>query len=124
MFGIVDKSNWHENIEPDSNILEKERNGKTFYIITNNVDLNGYITLSSFEGVFTYPLTEGGIVKLIDEDQNKMKLELLNNIFYSIIVFLFNLLFNNFFKFDHISSKKKPNYIENSVNDVNRKIDE
>ena len=34
------------------------------------------------------------------------------------------MLFNNFFKFDHISSKKKPNYIENSVNDVNRKIDE
>jgi serine/threonine protein kinase len=123
LFGIVDKSNWHKNIEPDSNILEKEINGKTGYIIKNDDKLNGYITLSSHEGIFTYPLTTGGIVQLIVEDQNKMKLELLNNIFYSIIVFLFNLLFNNFFSFDHNSSNET-NYIKNSVKEVNRKIDE
>ena len=120
LFGIVDKNNWHKNINPKPEIdLEDE---KKIYIIKNDGSLNGYIKLSSHEGIFTYPLTRGGIVKLINKDQNKIKLELLNNIFYSIIVFLFNLLFNNFFSFDHNSSNET-NYIENSVIEVNEMID-
>ena len=119
LFGIIDKKTWHTNINPKPKIDLKDE--KKIYIIKNEGSLNGYIKLSSHEGIFTYPLTTGGIVQLIVEDQNKMKLELLNNIFYSIIVFLFNLLFNNFFSFDHNSSNET-NYIKNSVKEVNRWI--
>lgn len=84
VFGIV-SDEWREKI--DGTIIETD----DYFQILTNQKLSGTIKLSSSTGIFTYPLTKGGTVYLTNSEIEN-KLDLLNNIFHSIIVFLFILL--------------------------------
>jgi serine/threonine protein kinase len=84
------KENWNEQIK--SSLIDK---GEDVYQFSIEDSSNEKLEIKSIECIFTFPITKG--IVFIDKF-----VEMHNNMFHQIVIFVINLFTSNYFEFDHL----------------------